>query len=167
MLFKFLHIINIITLLFATTGVAFHKHYCQDKLKSISVFTKTTSSCCKNNVIICEKKLPLSSLEGCTVANKDKCKEEKNLGKYKTTISKRHCCLNQFEYSNGSLIARVALSDNALTFYSSIFIFFDLPTLSEIIYYYYPSNNRMLFGRVKYIPPLRTSLFILYESFLC
>lgn len=49
MLLQFLHIINLFSLLFSTTGLLVHQHYCQDKLKTLSFYAQSTKDCCKKH----------------------------------------------------------------------------------------------------------------------
>lgn len=163
--YRFLHILNIITLLFATTGLAFNKHYCQDKLKSISIFTKTTAPCCKNKGISCKKtSQQVNTLKKCISVNERTCEIENP----RTTFSKKQCCLNQFEYADGGLNAQPSLSDDQFfSFHPAILEKEKSKWVPSYKSFYYYFDNKGLFYLKKRIPPLQPPLFILHQSFLC
>jgi len=165
--YRFLHILNIITLLFATTGLAFHKHYCQDKLKSFSIFIKATTPCCKSKSASCQKpsQQPNSLIE-CISIKERTCKVEKKFTTPETTLSKKYCCLNQFEYSTGGLTAPLSDDDDDDIFlHNPILEPLKWPILYKKFYYYF--NNKTPFYVNKKVTSLQTPLFILHQSFLC
>lgn len=147
MLLQFLHIINLCCLLLSTTGVVMHQHFCQDKLKSFSVFGRSTKSCCKD-----EKKI---SLIGCSD------KKEKGLH-----FHKKDCCQNKILLSKvENTKQNLPLIDlpNASVFY------FPIPknnffVLKNYNMSYMPYNEVLRYYSMKAPPPI---FHILFSVFRC
>lgn len=74
MLLKFIHIINLFSILLSTSGLMMYQHYCQDELKSLSVFSNLTKPCCNEQTI-----LDYEKCSGQTSFNKKPCCQDKTL----------------------------------------------------------------------------------------
>ncbi len=144
MLIQLLHIINLITLLFSTTGVLAHQHYCQDKLKTVSFYT-TTKDCCKKQKKItqhCSAKTP--------------------------QIGKKKCCENKTIFSVDSSAQQLLDVDKNLSTpwsfaYIPIIHYCIEPVVQPI---YWDAQEKWQYYTYK-APPNQVATYLLFCSFLC
>ena len=174
-----IHIINICSVLLSSVGVSSYRHYCQDELKSSSVFVDLTLQCCKEKAEkICIKKAVRSCCQ-----RKRKCsfKKRKNLStelcqkntkcsikKFpdkKTILKKKNCCTDKSGFSKSDIVN----SFNSDVESSLLFIP-DLPfkpVYSFISEGYIPLAETSNFCLKEFYPPPDIPLYILYQVFLC
>lgn len=146
------------TILFVTTGMPIYKHYCNDELKSFSLFADLTISCCST-------KTPVKCIE--TNKSPNSCSTSDVNGSFTTpTFSKKKCCSNQFDYSktcvNANLIQKLGMP-----FYTCVFFFLNLR--GEYMFNLNISHSHWE-SKVKLshlYPPSNIPLFLFYGAFLC
>lgn len=172
MILKFIHILNICTILLSTVGIPSYKHYCQDQLKFISFFANLIEPCCKvkphqnkpTQNSCCTKK------DGCKITetatkNCFSIQHEKN----KTSFQKKACCQDKSSYAQSDILSPIVADDNLIFAAPAI-----LPTPISILVYTHRSYSKQeIYSPVIYPklgfcpPPNNTPLYILHESFLC
>lgn len=144
-----MHLINLFTLLFSTTGVLVHQHYCQDKLKTLSFYTQSTKDCCKKD------KTPIRLTRSCDSS--------------RPQISKKPCCENKTILSIDDSVQQLSMIDDGLvstwdiSFIPAVFSlvepmvmrFFSLDKEKQLRYYSYKA------------PPNKAPLHLLFCSFRC
>lgn len=147
MLLQFLHIINLFTLLFSTTGVLVHQHYCQDKLKTLSFYTQSTKDCCKKH----QKHL----IKPCDST--------------RPQIYKKPCCENKTILSINDNAQELSIIDNGLVATGNISFIAIKPTLMELVI-----EQQFLLNKSKQLryysykaPPNKAPLHLLLCSFRC
>jgi hypothetical protein len=145
MLFQLFHIINLFTLLFSSTGVLVHQHYCLDELKSFSIYADFTEPCCKEQ----EKVNNLDCNNQKTQFNKKPCCEDKTL-----------LCNNDNAQQNGPLADWVVAIPMPFLNKRA-----ELPSWEIALYL--PDFNKILRFYTSKAPPPKLSLHILFASFLC
>lgn len=149
MLLQLMHLINLFTLLFSTTGVLVHQHYCQDKLKTLSFYTSSTKDCCKKD------KTQLRLTKSCDSS--------------RPQISKKPCCENKTILSIEDSVQQLSMVDDGLiSAWDISFIprasslvdpmimrFFSLDKDKQLRYYSYKA------------PPNKAPLHLLFCAFRC
>jgi hypothetical protein len=144
-----MHLINLFTLLFSTTGVLVHQHYCQDKLKTLSLYTQITKGCCKKD------KTQLSLTKPCDST--------------RPQISKKSCCENKTIFSIEDSAQQLSIIDDGLV--STWNISF-IPSIAGLIepeieqLFLLDKNKQLRYYSYK-APPNKGALHLLLCSFRC
>lgn len=149
MLVQLMHLINLFTLLFSTTGVLVHQHYCQDKLKTLSFYTQITKDCCKKD------KTQLTLTKPCDSSSPQ--------------INKKPCCENKTVFSIDDSVQQLPIIDDGLvSTWNTAFI----PTVSSLVtpvmeqLFFLDKNKQLRYYSYK-APPNKTPLHLLLCSFRC
>ena len=147
MLLQLMHLINLFTLLFSTTGVLVHQHYCQDKLKTLSFYTQSTKDCCKKESAQLTKPCDSSSPQ----------------------ISEKPCCENKTVLNIDNSVQQLSIIDDGLvSIWNSCFTPI-APKLMEPVMeqlFLLDKNKQLRYYSYK-APPNKTPLHLLLCSFRC
>jgi hypothetical protein len=169
LILKLLHIINILTILLSTVGIASYSHYCKDELKTVSFFTNLIEPCCKEDRSkkSCENKF---SAERCR-SQENFCTNKNSTASTqkdyrKTSFKKRSCCLNQSDYSNVGLYTNLAIPELDVLLFSATLPTSLLKTPASIQIYtgYF---NQIDYKFLCFYPPPNCPLYLAHQSFLC
>ncbi|MBL4649723.1 MAG: hypothetical protein JKY03_08330 [Aureispira sp.] len=147
MLLQLMHIINLFTLLFSTTGVLVHQHYCQDKLKTLSFYTQSMEDCCKKHKEHLAKPCDSSSPQ----------------------INKKPCCENKTILNIDDSIQQLSvINDGLVSVWNICFTPFApsliAPTMEQL--FLLDKNKQLRYYSYK-APPNKTPLHLLLCSFRC
>lgn len=176
MFFRCLHLINILTILLSTVGVASYRHYCQDQLKSVSFFADLIVPCCKKKTKTTKKlKACCSSKKACSntstkqYANHIEFALASQLKKEQTksTIQKRNCCSDKSHFAQGDIESVV---DQWQTIGNSFVALlpFQLSNHQSFFYTYFGENSiKVLYNWLCFYPPPNAPLYIWHQAFLC
>lgn len=147
MLLQLMHIINLFTLLFSTTGILVHQHYCQDKLKTLSFYAQSTKDCCKKHKVQLTKVCDSSSSQ----------------------ISKKSCCENKTVFSIGDNVERSSIIDDGLVSVWNIGFTTAAPNLiaSVMEHFFVLDKDKQLRYYFYKAPPNKAPLHLLLCSFRC
>lgn len=150
MLVQLIHIINLFTLLLSTTGILVHQHYCQDKLKTLSFYTETTTkNCCKKH------KTQLSPTTSCNFTSPQ--------------INKKPCCENKTLLSIDNSAQQLPVVEDGLVSTWNL-------TLVPVVYSFveHTMEQQFLLDKNKQLryysckaPPNKVPLHLLFCSFCC
>lgn len=149
MLVQFMHLINLFTLLFSTTGVLVHQHYCQDELKTLSFYTQNTKDCCEK-----DKTLPTLTKPCDSTSPK---------------ITKKPCCENKTIFSVDDSGQQLSIVDDALVATWDLGLVPMIPSLIEPVMeqgFFLDKNKQLRYYSYK-APPNKAPLHILFCSFRC
>ena len=150
-MFKILHLILAINVLFSSTGITVFEHLCQMKGRTVSVFTKP-KACCKRVKTEEDK------------CQKDCCTALKTL-QQGTALSKKSCCQDKTQLLKSNIdgsIQKIALPDlhvQIVDFEALPFALFSL----EVI----PISQKALRFYLYKPPPKVTDIRVFIQSFLC
>lgn len=147
MLLQLMHIINLFTLLFSTTGVLVHQHYCQDELKTLSFYTKSTKDCCK----------------------KDKASFAKSCNSSNPQINKKICCENKTVLSiDDSVQELFIIKDGLVSIWNTDFTPAGLSLIEPVMeqLFLLDKNKQLRYYSYK-APPNKAPLHLLLCSFRC
>jgi hypothetical protein len=147
MLLQLMHIINLFTLLFSTTGVLVHQHYCQDELKTLSFYTQSTKDCCKKHKASLAKSCDSSSPQ----------------------INKKSCCENKTVLSiDDSVQESSIIKDGLVSIWNTYFTPAGLRLIEPVMEHLFllDKNKQLRYYSYK-APPNKTPLHLLLCSFRC
>jgi hypothetical protein len=144
-----MHLINLFTLLFSTTGVLVHQHYCQDELKTLSFYTQSIEDCCKKH-----KKHP-SLTKPCDST--------------RPQITKKPCCENKTILSIDHSVQELSIVDSGLVATWDLGLVPMVPSLIEpaVEQSFFLDKNKQLRHYSYKAPPNKAPLHILLCSFRC
>lgn len=134
-------------MLFSTTGVLVHQHYCQDKLKTLSFYTQSTKDCCKKHKAHFAKPCDSSSPQ----------------------INKKPCCENKTILNIDDSIQQLSVINDGLVSVWNICFTPFVPSLIEPTMeqlFLLDKNKQLRYYSYK-APPSKTPLHLLLCSFRC
>ncbi|WP_373549417.1 hypothetical protein [Haliscomenobacter sp.] len=150
-MFKLLHLILAINVLFSSTGITVFEHLCQMKGKTVSVFTKP-KACCKR-----------------VKTDRDKCQKDccsaSKTQQQGDAFSKKNCCQDKsqlFKSNIDGALQKIALPDlnvQIVDFEPLPFALFSF----EVI----PISQKALRFYLYKPPPKVTDIRVFIQSFLC